>query len=93
MPSNAEVKRKGKSKGRQVEEEEVSARGRLSAEEEHRPRLPPSVEGGKLFTLKAQGVIVHYFCMWFICNLHQLGGDSEGLFGFYGGGGEVLKRR
>ena len=85
MPSNAMAKRRGKNKGRQVEEEVVSARGWLSAEEEHRSRLPLSVEGGKLYTLKAQGVIVHYFCMWFICNLHQLGGDFEGWLGLRGG--------
>ena len=96
MPSNAEAKRKGKSKGRQVEEEEVPALERLPAEEElegsktkcgfcHRPRLPPPLEGGKLYTLKAQGVMAHYFCMLFTYNSHQLGGDSEGLFGFYGG--------
>ena len=65
MPSNAEAKRKGKSKGRQVEEGEVTALERLPAEEElegskakcgfcHRPRLPPPLEGGKLYTLKAR---------------------------------------
>ena len=60
MPSNAEAKRKGESKGRQVGEEEVSALERLS----------PPLEGGKLYTLKAQGVMAHYFCVGFIYNSH-----------------------
>ena len=49
-----------------------------------KPRLPPPMEGGKMFSL--QGVTVHYFCLLFSYNSLQLGEDTEGLFGFFGGG-------
>ena len=48
-----------------------------------KPRLPAPMEGGKMFSL--QGVTVHYFCFLFSYNSLQLGEDTEGRFGFFGG--------
>ena len=77
-------------------EEEVGEEEKVRAVEEvegssarchlcHQPRLPKSLEGGKLYTLGhgEERVTVHYFCMLFTYNSRQVGEEQEGLFGFY----------
>ena len=55
----------------------------------HRGHVSHPLEAGKLFRISS-GECVHYFCMLFTAYASQVGGDEEGLYGFYSS--EVVKQ-